>query len=171
MTGFEALDREHLLRALEDAAKLWLAHDGLWFQAVEEAYGLQEALRLDEKAMSRFTAIEARRIKKRLNLPEEGGLKALAVALENRLYALINRQSIELRDDELLFKMLDCRVQAARQRKGLPAFPCKSVGIIEYREFAKVIDPRIEVECIACPPDPRPHEFWCGWRFTLRQPR
>jgi len=168
MTGFRTLGREDLLRALEDAAKLWLAHDGLWFQAVEEAHGLQEALRLDEKAMSRFTAIEARRIKNRLGLPEGGGLEALAVALENRLYALINRQSVELRGDELIFKMLDCRVQTARERKGLPAFPCKSVGIIEYREFARTIDPRIEVECIACPPDPRPEEFWCGWRFVLK---
>ena len=60
-----------------------------------------------------------------------------------------------------------CRVQYARSQKGLPDFPCKSVGIIEYREFAKTIDPRIKTTCIACPPDFHPKEFYCSWKFEI----
>ena len=97
-----------------------------------------------------------------------GGIPALAKALGKRLYALINRQEIvEQTDTRLVFRMNDCRVQSTRHRKGLPDFPCKPVGIIEYREFAKTIDPRIETRCLSCPPDPHPEGWFCAWEFLL----
>ena len=64
-----------------------------------------------------------------------------------------------------MFRMVDCRVQSARKRKGLPDFPCKSVGLVEYEWFAKTIDPRIETRCICCPPDAHPDDVWCEWEF------
>jgi hypothetical protein len=64
--------------------------------------------------------------------------------------------------------MLDCRVQSARKRKGLPDFPCKPVGLVEYEWFAKTIDPRIETRCIYCPPDKHPEDVWCAWEFELK---
>jgi hypothetical protein len=63
--------------------------------------------------------------------------------------------------------MVDCRVQAARKRKNMPLFPCKTVGLVEYSEFANTIDSRIKTECIACPPDAGERDFYCGWKFTL----
>lgn len=39
--------------------------------------------------------------------------------------------------------------------------------MVEYTEFAKVIDPRLQTRCIACPPDRHPDQFWCAWEFTL----
>ncbi len=62
---------------LEDAAKLWLAHDGLWFQEIEKAFGLAKAIELDKNAWERFTVIEAKRIMSRHNIPANGGLPAL----------------------------------------------------------------------------------------------
>ncbi|WP_235839028.1 DUF6125 family protein, partial [Desulfosporosinus metallidurans] len=32
----EDLTREQALELLEDFAKRWIAHDGLWFQAIEQ---------------------------------------------------------------------------------------------------------------------------------------
>jgi len=66
-----------------------------------------------------------------------------------------------------VFTMRECRVQTARRRKGLPDFPCKSVGIVEYTVFAKTVDPRIETRCITCPPDVT-GGLACSWEFTLR---
>ena len=163
-----ALDKETLIELLEDAAKNWLAHDGLWFQAVEARDGMETAIQLDAEAWKRFTAIEARRIMKRHDIEQGGGLDALEQALQWRLYARLNEQSLHRIDQQTLrFEMNDCRVQSARKRKNLPDFPCKSVGLVEYSGFAETIDPGIQTRCLACPPDPHPDQYWCAWEFTL----
>lgn len=169
MSAIEKLPREKLLELAKNFAKNWLAHDGLWFQAVERAHGLDHAIELDAQAWSRFSPIEAKRIKQLLNLPEEGGLEALRTALDYRLYAVLNVQHSEIKENRLLFYMKDCRVQSARKRKGLPDFPCKSVGIVEYSTFASEIDSRIKTRCIACPPDEHPEDYYCSWEFWIEE--
>ncbi len=162
------LNKEELIRIIVDDAKNWLAHDGLWFQAVEKRYGIDVAIDADIDAWRYFTVIEAKRIMERLGLQPGGGIPALVTCLQHRLYARLNLQDvIEQSDDRVVFRMLDCRVQSARRRKGLPDFPCKEVGKVEYAEFARTIDPRIRTNCIACPPDAHPEAFWCAWEFTL----
>jgi len=166
---FDDLTRDKLLVLLENFAKNWLAHDGLWFQAVEHAHGLDHAIDLDTEAWSRFSPIESRRIKEFLDLPDRPGLEGLARALDYRLYAVLNRQSTELSGGRLRFYMNECRVQTARKRKGLPDFPCKKVGLVEYASFATEIDPRIRTRCLACPPDDHPPEYHCGWEFWIEK--
>ena len=167
----EALPREELIRIIQDDAKNWLAHDGLWFQAVEKASGMDAAIEADRAAWEKFTVVEARRILERLGMAPGGGIPALVEALKHRLYSRLNVQEVtELSDNRAVFVMRDCRVQSARQRKGLPDFPCKSVGIVEYSEFARAVDPRIRTRCIACPPDPHGSDFWCAWEFTIDEP-
>ncbi len=166
----ENLTREQALELLTDLAKRWLAHDGLWFQSIERSRGMEEAIYHDTEAWRRFTVIEAKRIMEFLKLPENPGLDGLERALNFRLYAFINQQEIlRPNDSTLVLKMNDCRVQSARTRKGLPDFPCKPVGEVEYSLFASTIDPRIETLCLACPPDPHPPEYYCGWEFHLQK--
>jgi hypothetical protein len=163
-------DDRHLVPVslLEDAAKLWLAMDGLWFQAVEKHYGIDKAIELDIEAWRAFSPIEARRIMDRHGIAPGGGIEALATALSHRLYAHINEQEIERIDGRtLVLRMTACRVQQARERKGMPRFPCKPVGIVEYETFARTIDPRFRVRCLACPPDAEERSYYCGWEFTL----
>ncbi|MBT3680955.1 MAG: hypothetical protein HOC69_04220 [Candidatus Marinimicrobia bacterium] len=170
MSNLDHLSREQLIGMLDDFAKNWLAHDGLWFQAVEKQYDLETAINCDREAWRKFTVIEARRIIKRHDIPENSGLEGLKLALGYRLYARLNKQVIsEETQNSFLFQMQECRVQVARARHGLPDFPCKSVGIVEYTEFAKTIDPRIETSCVSCPPDPHPDTYYCVWRFTLNK--
>jgi hypothetical protein len=162
------LSKEELIAIIVDDAKNWLAHDGLWFQAVEQRYGIDTAIEVDKDAWEKFTVVEAKRIMARLGLAPGGGIPALVECLKHRLYARLNLQeSIEVSATRAVFRMVDCRVQSTRKRKGLPDFPCKSVGVVEYAGFARTIDPRIETRCIACPPDPHPEEFWCAWEFVL----
>ncbi len=162
------LNKEELIKIIVDDAKNWLAHDGVWFQAIEKRYGMDVAVEIDTDAWRLFTVIEAKRIMERLGLKPGGSIPALVECLKHRFYARLNLQEcIEVTETRAVFRMLDCRVQSARKRKGLPDNPCKSVGIVEYSEFAKTIDPRIQTRCIACPPDQHPEEFWCAWEFTL----
>lgn len=168
----QELSREELIRIIVDDAKNWLAHDGLWFQAVERSYGIEAAVDADREAWRYFTVIEAKRIMDRLGLQPGGGIPALVECLKHRFYARLNLQEcIEVTETRAVFRMLDCRVQSARKRKGMADHPCKSVGIVEYSEFAKTVDPRLMTRCIACPPDPHPEEFWCAWEFTLSDTR
>lgn len=162
------LKKEEIRDLLIDASKNWLAHDGLWFRAVEDKFGIETAMELDRKAWEKFTVIEAKRIMKRLGIKPGGGIPALVQALKFRLYAHINVQEIkEMSESHCVFRMNKCRVQEARKRQGLDDFPCKSVGIVEYSGFAKTIDSRIKTRCLICPPDPHPPHVWCAWEFRL----
>jgi hypothetical protein len=166
----QSLEKDELIKILLDDAKNWLAHDGLWFQAVEEAHGMDAAIDADRAAWARFTVIEARRIMERLGLAPGGGIQALVECLRHRLYARLNAQeTTEVSDRRAVLIMRDCRVQSARRRKGLADFPCKPVGLVEYVEFARTVDPRIETRCIACPPDANARELACAWEFTIPQ--
>ncbi len=156
-------------RQLEELAKRWLAMDGLWFQAAESKFGIETAIELDKETWRQFSPIEARRIMSSLGIEPGGGLDALAECFDYRCYSYINKQVITRpSQDKLILKMVKCRVQDARHRKNMTPFPCKQVGVIEYTEFARTIDPRINVKCIACPPDEIERDFWCGWEFTLK---
>lgn len=169
MLNMAQLDAETLRGMLEDFAKNWLAHDGLWFQAVEKQFGMEKAIELDTEAWEQFTVIEAKRIMARHHIGPNSGLEGLKKALRFRLYAVLNEQAIRNETaTSFEFYMIDCRVQSARKRKNLPLFPCKSVGLVEYAGFARTIDPRIVTECIGCPPDENAgDQFYCGWRFRL----
>jgi len=151
-------------------AKNWLAHDGCWFLAAEKRHGLEEAIQIDKEGWIRFTVIEAKRIMKEFDISENSGLDGLEKALKLRLYASINIQEIKhTSKTALIMKMKTCRVQEARERRKLPLFPCKEVGIEEYSRFASTIDPRIETRVIACPPDEVNRDFHCGWEFILME--
>lgn len=163
------LSRDELLELCTLYAKNWLAHDGCWFLAAEEKYGMDIAISLDTESWRRFTVVEANRIAEFLKLGEKPGIQGLQKALRFRLYATLNEDEITI-DKEgktLEYRIKTCRVQSARRKKGLQDFPCKSVGIVEYGLFAKTIDMRFKSECISCPPDITNPDYYCIWRFTL----
>lgn len=168
-SAFHSMGREDLLRALEMFAKSWLAHDGCWFLAAEERLGMEAAIELDTLAWQRFAVTEANRIMNTFGIAPGGGLQSLEKALSLRQYSLINAQRFEWSSDgkRLRFFMDVCRVQEARRRKGLPDFPCKSVGTVEFEMFARTVDPRIVVSCLHCPPE-APQGKYCGWEFILK---
>ena len=168
MISLDDLSQEQLIGMLDDFAKNWLAHDGLWFQAVEQKFDMETAIDCDRKAWEKFTVIEAQRIMKRHNIPEASGLEGLKKALNFRLYSRLNIQEVvEETENRFVFRMNDCRVQSARKRRGLADFPCKPVGIVEYSEFARTIDPRIRTTCLVCPPDEHPEGYCCAWAFEI----
>ena len=152
-----------------DFAKRWLSHDGLWFQAVERRFGIDEAIALDIDAWEKYTVLEAKRIMNLLKIEAGGGLESLEQCLKYRMYTFLNEQEI-IRPDEktLIFRMNKCRVQSARKRKAMEFFKCKPAGLVEYSMFANTIDKRIKTRCIGCPPDEVPSDEWyCAWEFVI----
>ena len=157
------------VQALLDATAInWLANDGVWFQSVEFTSGMNDAKRCNDSCWAHFSPFEAWAIKRFLDLGDQPGLEGLQRALGFRVYARINVQSFEEDGaNAFIFRMNECRVQSARESKNLPDYPCKSAGIVEYAYFARSIDPRIRTECIGCPPDAHPEDWYCAWRFSI----
>ena len=96
-------------------------------------------------------------------------MEGLSKALSLRLYANVNKDEIIIDGNTLTYRMLECRVQHARSVKGMGFHPCRSVGIVEYGEFAKTIDDRIECRCLSCFPDVTDDTCHCSWLFTLME--
>jgi hypothetical protein len=163
-----AMEPDDLHKLRQSLAKCWLANDGIWFQAVENRFSMNDAKRCNDSCWAQFSPVEANSIKTFLGLGKQPGLDGLQQALGFRLYEGINQQSVQRESDSaVVFRMTNCRVQSARNRKNLPDYPCKSAGLVEYSRFAAAIDDRIVTECIGCPPDPHPAEWYCAWRFVL----
>jgi hypothetical protein len=162
------LDGDAMDRLMTAVAKNWLVNDGVWFQAVESEHGMNDAKRCNDSCWAQFSPYEAHAVKKLLNLGEAPGLDGLKKALNFRMYSLLNTQSIvDEGPKSFVFQMNECRVQSARVRKKMDDYPCKSAGLVEYTYFARAMDPRIKTECIGCPPDDHPDDWFCAWRFSL----
>jgi hypothetical protein len=161
------LSKDELIELIDIYSKNWLALDGVWFQSVERKHGMDEAMFHDGEAWRSYTVIEAKRLKEFLKLSEHAGLEGLAKALELRFYGNLNAYELIFDGDKLIFRNVECRVQTARKRKAMPFHPCKSVGIIEYSGFAKVIDDRIICRCLSCYPDITDESASCAWEFSL----
>lgn len=162
------MPKEKLDEFIEGLGTNWLAGDGVWFQSVESESGMLDAKRCNDSCWAWFSPFEAWSIKRFLNLPEQAGIEGLKQALQLRMYAKINVQSIiDEGPNSILFQMNDCRVQSARKKKNMEDYPCKSAGLVEYTNFARAIDSRIKTECVGCPPDDHPEDWFCAWRFSI----
>ena len=162
------LPRERLFSLMQTMAKNWLANDGVWFLSMENRHGMNDAKRCNDSCWARYSPFEAWSIKRFLRLPEQAGIQGLKQALRYRVYAQLNTQTIiDESQDCIQYQMNVCRVQATRKRKNLDDYPCKSAGLVEYTYFARGIDERIQTECIGCPPDPHPGDWFCAWRFWI----
>lgn len=162
------LSRSELLEYVQMCSKNLFAIDGTWFQALESEMGMDAAMHYDASAWERFTVSEAQRLKRFLRLEDDCGLEGLARALPLKLTSPCNETEIVWDGDDLLFRVVNCRVQTARARKGMEFHPCKPVGLIEYGEFARTLDSRIECACESCYPDVFDATCACAWRFSCR---
>jgi len=163
-----ALSCEQLEGLVLDMSKNIVGMDGVWFQSIEDAAGMDAAMTHDCIAAARFERSEAHRLKRWLGLDAHPGLTGLEAALRYKYNSLCN--STEMRFDAtgaLVFRVTDCRVQSARKRKGFDLHPCKEAGLAEYQAFADAIDERISCACLSCHPDVSDPTCACAWRFTL----
>jgi hypothetical protein len=161
------MDKEKLINLIRAMSFIWMACDGVWFRTVEDNHEIYTSKRCNDTAWTRYSPLEAAIIKSFLRLPPQSGLEGLEQALNFRLYAHINEQTIERSGDQLVLRIAKCLVQATRRRKGLPDYACKSAAMVEFPTFARTIDSRLETECIGCPPDEHPEDWICAWRFYI----
>jgi hypothetical protein len=75
--GLADMPEERLRALIEAVSANWLANDGIWFQTVEQAYGMNEAKRCNDSCWAQFSPVEADTIRRLLGLSEKPGLEGL----------------------------------------------------------------------------------------------
>lgn len=139
--------------------------DALWFLAVEDNFGLESAVRLNEKIWEEIGGRSAREIKKRFEVNEKG-LEGFEKAMKFFPWCRILNYEFEKLGDRLMIRVKNCLPQIARVKSGRGIFPCKEMQFRLFRAFAKEIDERIEVNCIYAPPEKG--DYFCEWEFRIR---
>jgi hypothetical protein len=162
----ESLSKEKLIEYIEILSKNFLTLDGYWFLGVEDRFGQNAAIEIDEEAWGKYAVSEARRVKDLLKA-ETWGLPELGNALQLISMAHASGFEVALSADSLMLSVGNCRPQTARIRSGKGEFPCRTVGIAHLATFAKELNPRFRVKCIQCPPERSSEDAWCIWEFTL----
>jgi hypothetical protein len=141
--------------------------DGLYFLGIEEKFGTEAATMIDAKCWETMAVLEAKSLHK-LFSTEKVDLTTLMHLLRNTSWALYQQnKEIEITPTKAILRIVKCRTQETRLRKGLDEFPCKKVRYGYLRNFAQTLNPNIKVVCKTCPPDKHPPNLWCEWHFIL----
>ena len=146
---------------------LWRV-DGLYFLGIEKKFGTEAATEIDAGVWEAMAAIEAKSLQKMFQVGENPNVPTIIGLLRKSSWALDQPfKTVELSDKCATLSINKCRTQEARLSKGLSEFPCKRVRFGYLKNFAKTLNPKVEVNCIVCPPNEHPKDLWCKWEFTL----
>lgn len=164
----KALPQEKLLEVMMFNNRNTWRVDGLYFLGIEKALGTENAARIDAEVWNAMGSLEARALKEILDL-QDNNMSAVMEALHYTSWALDQQQKeITMKGDTGILKILSCKTQLTRLKKGLPEFPCKQVRHGYLINFAGEINPEIQCTCAVCPPDPHSENVWCEWHFVLK---
>jgi hypothetical protein len=142
--------------------------DAYWFLGVEDTFGTEAAVKLNEDIWGRMGGLAAKDIKERFPLEQEGVARVLE-ALSYFPWTVIVGYDMEETADGAMIRVPFCPPQAARLRMGKGEFPCKTMHMSEFTNFIREIDERVEVHCLMAPPDPHPEDLYCEWELRLKR--
>ncbi len=153
--SLRALDKETLIRIVLDDAKNWLAHDGLWFQAIEKTHGMDVAIEADRAAWEKFDRGRGPRIMERLGLRPSGGIPALLECLQHRFYARLNiQEATEVTETRAVLRCATVGCSRPASARGSPTSPARAWASSSTPSLPRHVDPRIQTRCLACRPMP-----------------
>jgi len=142
--------------------------DGLYFLGIEKKFGTEAATEIDAGVWESMASIEAKSLQRMFKVGENPDVATIIDLLRKSSWALDQPFKTIIVENKRAILCIDrCRTQEARLGKGLCEFPCKRVRFGYLKNFAKTLNPKVEVDCLVCPPDKHTKDLWCKWEFTL----
>ncbi|MCS7124896.1 MAG: DUF6125 family protein [Candidatus Bathyarchaeota archaeon] len=147
---------------------LWRV-DGLYFLEIEKLFGTENATQIDASVWEAMAVLEAKSLQKTFNIVENPDTPTIMKLLRLTSWALDHPfKTVELFPNKAVLSVNRCRTQEARLKKGLGEFPCKHVRYSYLKAFVGALNQEVKVNCVVCPPDPRPNDLWCKWEFEMQ---
>ena len=145
---------------------LWRV-DGLYFLGIEKKFGTDAATEIDAGVWESMAVIEAKILQRMFQVRENPDAPMIVDLLRKSSWALDQPfKTVEVSSKRATLTIDRCRTQETRLSKGLCEFPCKKVRFGYLKNFAKTLNPKVEVNCMICPPDEHPEHLCCKWEFT-----
>jgi hypothetical protein len=140
----------------------------LYFLGIEQKFGTEAATEIDAGVWEAMAKIEAKNLRRMFQVGENPDVSTIIDLLRKSSWALDQPfKTIEVSSKWATLSVDRCRTQEARLSKELGEFPCKRVRFGYLRNFAKTLNPNVEVNCLVCPPDKHPKDLWCKWEFGM----
>jgi hypothetical protein len=165
---FSEMGEKEVREYLDFLLRQYRLTDAFWFLAVEDTFGTEAAVKLNERIWGKIGGLAAREINERFPLQQDGVQRVLE-ALSYFPWTIIVGYEMEETPDGAIIRVPYCPPQEARVKTGRGEFPCKAMHLAEFTNFAREIDERVEVQCVMAPPDPHPESVWCEWKMVMRE--
>ncbi|NLW44594.1 MAG: L-2-amino-thiazoline-4-carboxylic acid hydrolase [Syntrophomonadaceae bacterium] len=150
-----SLPKETLAEMVSMWVRNYWTNQNYWMVCVEREFGFDNAAKLDEEVWQSLARAQAHRLKKLLGLGDD--TKALATTLiftaPQWVTAGFEWEFLEITKNKILMQVNKCPMGTYRDSQGLELLPCKYGSDKLYRELAKAINPKFEVNCLHAHPE------------------